>query len=434
MIGKKRIYDPDVFAFRINENDFAEYNPAFTPCNSGNPVFAFNGLATTFKWELSGAKFALNAFYSIKERFIDDESYESNGIDSSIDTLDAKTKYAYNHNEPVEVHTGGTMLSALALNCLIFESYYIHADIRSRYKKEFLWEHSERSDMPRGISELNGFGLFSGYRDAFLNVLIDGTVTQKKTTTEDLRKEKEYGYGLLYKLRFTPPSLKMTITGKEADSSFYSPYTSSIGEDYPESAWFLDAEIKPCSNLKLASGVSSQKKTATSANDSEHPVVKKEAASIEYSSGRLESLKISGRRRERTDEKKEVKEQTLIKTEFAVTDFIKVNLAASCHWLDRNHESKIYECGFLFIPAKGIKIYLTCISAYISGSNTVYTVISPLKDSSTPGFFITRNSALFVFKSEIKIGDIFLSGRYFYQFKRGDTLHTRLEFYASGRF
>jgi hypothetical protein len=434
LIGKKRIYDPDIFAFRINENDSAEFKPAFTPCNTGNPVFAFNGLGNSFRWELNEAKFAFNAFYSIKERFIDDESYESNGIDSTIDTLDTKTKSEYNHTEPVEIHTRGTMLSVLLLNCLLFESYYLHTDICSSYKKEFLWEHNERRDMSKGISELNGYGFFSEYRDAFFNALIDGTLTQKKSITDEFKSKNEYGYGLLYKLRFTPPFLKMTITGKEVNGSFYSPYASSIGEDYPESAWFFDAEIKPYANLRLASKISSQKKTATSPDDNEIPVIKKEIASIEYSLGHLENFEIAVRRRERTDEKKEVKEQILITTDLAITKFFKTSLAASYNWLDRNHESKIHEGGFLIIPAKGIKINLTYISAYISGNNSIYTVTSPLKDSSTPGFYITQNSGVIVFKSEIKIEGIFLSGRYFHQFNKSGTLHTRLEFYASGYF
>ncbi len=48
LIGKKRIYDPDIFSFRITDSKTTEYKSAFTPCNNGNPVFAFNGLGTAF--------------------------------------------------------------------------------------------------------------------------------------------------------------------------------------------------------------------------------------------------------------------------------------------------------------------------------------------------------------------------------------------------
>jgi hypothetical protein len=434
LIGKKRIYDPDIFAFRISENDFAEYKPAFTPCNTGNPVFAFNGLGSSFRWQTQETKFALNTFYSIKERFIDEESYDSNRIDNTMDTLDSKTKHEYNHNEPVEIHTGGAMLSAIMLNCMAFEAYFLNADIRSRYKEEILWENNGTSNGSTGISKLNGFGMFSEYKDYFFNVLIDGAVTQKESITDNDKIKKDYGYGILYKLKFSPPFLKMTITGKEIGDSFYSPYTSSIGDDYPESAWFFDTEIKPYTNIKLITKISSQKKTAPSSADDELPVTKKEIISIAYSNGMLENIEITFKRREKTDEKKEIKKQLYLSTDIVITNFLKINFSSSYHWIDDNHESKIFRGGFQLTPANDIKINLTYIAANISDDNSVYTIISPLKDSSTPGFYITENSSAVVIKSEIKIGKIFLSGRYFYQYNKSKPLHTRLEFYASGNF
>ncbi len=434
LIGKKRTFDPDIFSFRITENESAEHKPVFTPCNTGNPVFAFNGMGGTFSCKSQDIKLAINAFYSIKERFIDDESYDSNRIESTIDTLDAKTKHEYNHTEPVEIHTGGAMLSGLMFNCILFESYYLNADIRSRYKKDILWEHGDEANGSEGISELNGFGFLSEYRDAFFNVLIDGACTQKVSITDKHQRKKERDYAALYRLRFAPPFLKMTITGKEVGKSFYSPYGSSIGEDCPESAWFFDAEIKPYSNLKLAAKASSQKKTAPSSADEEPPLIKKEIISAEYSAGRLENIEIVFKRREKIDEEKEIKKQVNFSTNVAVTEFIKMHLSALYGWIKNGHQSTIYRGGIQLLPAKEVKLNLTYLSASISGNSSIYSIVTPLRDSSTPGFYFRENSSAFVIQSEIKITGIIISGRYFHQFNRNGTLHTRLEFYASGCF
>ncbi len=390
--------------------------------------------AQLFIWQAQKTKFAINAFYSINERFIDENSYDSNKIDSTIDTLDGKTKDEYNHNEPVEIHTGGAMLSAEIFNSILIEAYYLNADIRSRYKEEILWEYNDGLNGSGGISKLNGFGISSQYKDEFLNFLIDGVVTQKESVVDNDKRKIDYGYGLLYKLKFTPPFLKMTIAGKEVDSSFYSPYSSSIGEDYPESAWFFDTEIKPYSNIKLITKMSSEKKTAPSSTDEDIPIIKKEIISIEYSFGWLENLEITAKRRERTDEAKEIKKQLHSSTDIAITNSFKIILSSSYHWSNSNDSSTIFKGGFQVLPTDYIKINFTYLLAYISKDNPIYTIISPLRDSSTPGFYIKEDSNAIVIKSDIKIAEIFLSGRYFYQYNKSKTLHTRLEFYASGYF
>jgi hypothetical protein len=433
LIGQKRIYDPDIFSFRTADST-KPYKSAFTPCSTGNPVFAFNGLGSAFTWQALETKFAFNAFYSIKERYVDEESYDSNKINSTIDTLDGKTKDAYNHNEPVEIHTGGVMLSASIFDCILFEAYYLNADIRSLYKDEIQWEYYEALNESSGISKLNGFGIFSQYKDDYLNILVDGVVTQKESVLDNNKRKKDYGFGVLYKLRFTPPFLKMTLAGKEVDSSFYSPYSSSIGEDYPESAWFFDTEIKPYSNIKLITKVSSEKKNTPSSADEEIPIIQKEIISINYSYNWLEDLEIAVKRREKTDEEKTITKQLHTSTDIAITKVLKINLSSTYHWINNNSSSKIFIAGFKLIITDYFKIYVNYLLANISNENSIYAVISPLRDSSTQGYIIAQDSNAVVIKSDLAIGEIFFSGRYFYQYNKCKPLHTRLEFYASGYF
>ena len=433
LIGRKRIYDPDIFSFNIGNNEGSSKS-VFAPCNTGNPMYAFNGLGCSFYYSAQDIQLALNTFYSVKERFIDEDSYESNTISSTLDTLDTKTGDEYNHNEPVEIHTGGAMLSAGIFDCIVLGTYYLNADIRSRYKEEITWEYTDTADESVGICSMSGFGIFSQYRDDYFSLFVDWAATQKETIQNGEKNKKEYGQGLLYKLNFSSPFLKMAIAGKQVESSFYSPYSSSIGDDYPESAWFFDTEIKPYTNLKLSTRLSSQKRTSVSSMDNTPPVIKKEILSLKYSYGRLEKVELGVKRRERSDEEKDVKEQLHSSACFAPVKQFNINFSSAFHRINKSNSSRIFTAGILLAPTGSIRINFNYVYANIYEGNSIYAVISPMRESSTRGFYMKQDSSAFIIKSEIKAKEIFLSGRYLYLYKGSKTLHQRLEFFASGYF
>ncbi len=434
LLGRKNLYDPDIFSFRINDKITEKYMNPFSPCNTGNPVFAFNGPAFAFGIQIHETKLAFNLFYSIKERFIDSESYDSGKISTTLETIDTKTKDENNLTEPVEIHTGGLMLSCEIIKNILFQIYFLTADIKGFYKEEINWEYNTSYSESTGISGLNGFGLFAQYKDDFLCFLIDGTVTRKEMILNDNINKKEYGYGILYRIAFNPPFLSLSITGKEVQSSFYSPYSSSIGEDYPESAWFFDAGIKPYTNLKLFTKVSSQKRKAPSSKNIELPVTVKENIILSYSYNFIEEFNIAFKRREKTEEHGEENRQLHTTANIAITKIIKTNLSAVYQYKNNANPSNAFSAGFRLLLTKYLKIDAHFITIYISESNPVYIIASPIKDASTLGFFVKQDSNIIVMKSDLKFKEIFLSGRYLRQFYRKKSLHDQLEFYASGYF
>ncbi|MFH0974299.1 MAG: hypothetical protein V1874_00780 [Spirochaetota bacterium] len=433
LAGAKRTYDPDIYSIKISNPETADINKTFTPCNTGNPVFAFNGIAGSSRLKLQDLNLSLNAFYSIKERFIDENSYESNQISGTMDTVDGKIGKAYNQNEPVEIQTYGLMLSAGSSNSILLQTYFLNASIHSRYKEEIVWEYNEESGESNSISNLNGFGLYAQYKDDFLKIILDGAMTQKETLHEDNTRNKDNGFGILYSLRFTPPFVAIEIAGKEMNSSFYSPYGSSIGEDYPESAWFFNTAIKPYSNFILNAKASSEKKKAPSSTDNTMPVIKKETISLAYFFGKLEKLEIALKRTEKTNDETVKNQQVQASTKIAITDAIK-SLLSGTTACRQNNPSKILSAGFELLVAGYMKFYIHYIVASISDNYTSYIVVSPIRDSSTKGFFIKEDSNIVVIKSDIEIKNIFFSCRYLYQFTRSHSLHSRLEFIASGLF
>ena len=434
LLGRKRTYDPDPFAIKLSDTTETKNKSPFTSCNTGSPMFAFNGLAGTFSGQIQEIKLSLNAFYSINERFIDEESYELKKISSTIETIDNKTASKYNHNEPVEIHTSGIMLCSSIFNSITMEAYFLNANIKSKYKEEIQWEYDSGYNESNGISKLNGFGMFAQYKDDFLCIFTEGVLSQKEVIKNDNERKKEYGYGILYGLKFTPPIISISFSGKEVQSTFYSPYSSSIGEDYPESAFFLNTEVKPYDNLRLIAKLSSQKKNAPSSNDSTLPTVIKENLSIAYSYKILEKFAITLKRRERTDDKKEDDKNIQASSDIAVSDAFKIKLSATYKHDNNANPSRIFDTGFQLIPFTNLKIDIHYLVAHISQYNQAYIIVAPIKDSSTQGIFIRQDSEIIVIKSDLKINGIYLSCRFFYQYNDKECLHKRFEFYGSGYF
>jgi hypothetical protein len=433
LLGKKNLYDPDIFSIKVTERISEKNKLPFSPCNSGNPVFAFNGLAFRYDIQIYKKKLAFNLFYSIKERFISQDSYDSGSISSSMDTIDTTAVSGNRHDEPVEVHTGGILLSFDLFKDITVQSYFLSAGIKSRYKDKIAWEYESSYWKSSGTSGVNGFGLFAQYRDDFLCILTDGAMTQTETLINN-KKENINGYAMLYRIAFSPPFLAMAITGKEVQSTFYSPYSSSIGADYPESAWFFDTEIKPYTNLKFQTKISSEKKKSPSSRDAELPAVRKENITLSYHYKILEEFEIIFKRREKTDNSGEERRQIHSTANMALTKTAKINFSAAYQY-DRNiNPSKVFGAGFQLLLTGHLRINAHFITAYISNDNPVYTTASPIRDASTQGFFIRQDSNTVVAKCDFRVREIFLSGRWLYQFDQNNSLYKQLEFFASGYF
>lgn len=429
LLGRKRFYEPDIFADR-------EMKPGnvFSPCNTGNPAYAFSGASGIFRMRIMDIDLTFNLFYSIKERFTDQESYESGEISSMLSTIDTKITNEYNHNEPVQIYTKGGMFSARFLKYVHMQTYFLMTDLRSQYKDEISWDNDETYDESYSVAGLNGFGIFAGYKDDFFSFIADYALTQKEAVYNDNVKMKEYGHGTIFGLEFTPAFLSMSIIWKRAGDMFYSPYSSSVGEDYPETAWFFNARVNIYSNLTLFLGLSSQKRTGPSSADSGLPVTERAKSGILYSYGIIKKFDIRVRRVEKTGDDNTEKLQVKTSSDIGVTKSFRF-LLSLIHQNDScGHNSAIYGAGCVFVPRRFLKIDFHYLNAEISGDNIIYTITSPVRGSATPGFFVRENSNIFIFKAGLKILDCYLSSRYFHQFNNEMSLLRRLEVFAYGYF
>ncbi|MDY6933214.1 MAG: hypothetical protein SVZ03_03210 [Spirochaetota bacterium] len=436
MVGRKRIYDPDVFSPRMN----IASRDVFKPCGSGNPIFAFNGLSASLKEEISEIKLSLNIFYSIKERFIDENSYNVGKTTGSMDAIDYKLTKEYNHNEPIDMHTHGAMLSLSAMDLFFFQVYYLSADLQSVSGGEILWDFDETGDQSYGISSLLGCGFVSEYRDDFISIFFEGSVANREMKNEISEIQENvsdniYGYGYLHGIIFTPPFLVISIIGKDVGPEYYSPYSSSVGEDYPEKGWFFDAELRPFRNLKIGTSISSQKKSSvTSSRYDELPNTQRERIYLHYSYGFFKDLNIILRRIEKKSDDSEKKFQLRESTRLEISKLLKLRLYNTYQSGNNVNSSKLFGVGFEVFLHSYLKTDIHYFKGYISEGNAIYSVVSPIQHSNIRGFFLREDSDLILLKSSLKYKGFFLSSRWFYQFVCKRSIHKRFEFVGSGFF
>jgi len=431
LIGRKRYYNPDLFSSRLS----TVQRHSFIPCNNGNSIFAFNGIASSYREQISEVTLFLNFFYSIKERFFKEDLTNSGEIAYSLDSLDNKLERSYNHNEPVNIHTHGAMLGIKIMDLLLFQIYYIYTDLRSLSRNEVLWDYEETDESGYGTSRLLGSGFFTQYQDDFFSLFIDGSMTSRERTIEDAGKENVFDNGFLFGLEFKYSFLAISFIGKEVGDEYYSPYSSSIGEDYPEKGWFFDVKVRPLYNLKIGAALSSQRRCSVASGVNELPVTRREKLYLYYSYGILEKQDVTIRMMERVDENDherrfQVKESMRI----GIIKSLKIDLSGIYQRGNKVRASYFFDTGFKIDFLTHLSASCHFSRADISKDNNIYKVISPIRNSSIPGFFIRQDSNIIVLKLDYKYEKIFLSSRYLHQFNNNESINEKFEIFGSGYF
>lgn len=371
LIGRKRIYDPDILSTRINVSS----KKPFTPCNSGNPVFAFNGISALFSEEASYIQLSLYSFYSVKQRFIDDDSENSGKLDSSLSSLENRYNQDYNHNEPAALHTHGSMLSLKIIDLFLFQGFYVYTDLRSISDRKIAWEYNKNEAFASGISMFKGGGILTQYEDDYITVSFEGDISKIEKDfdadeTSVNKKKQIFGYGFLYWIRYAHPFLSFAISVKNADPDYYTPFGSSIGEDYPENGWFYKSEIKPFLNLRIGAAISSQKRKAvTGYTYNELPVTQREMIYLKYSHSFLKRLNIKVRRMEKRSGDIEKKMQFTESMKIEITKSIMLKLFNIYQRAYSAKPSNMSGIGFDLSFNSNIKTNINYIKAYISQKN-----------------------------------------------------------------
>jgi hypothetical protein len=431
LIGGKSAYNPDIFSQRGK----IKRDRNFSPCKSGNPTFAFRGIALSYNERVEDVGISVSTFYSLKKRYIDEDSYEEGATSSNLNSIEYRDNRDFKYHEPVEVRTHGSEFALDLMDLFHFQVHYIYTDVWSYNNREIYWDNRKRGDSESGISNLIGIGYGIQYGDDFIRIFFENDITSRSLSDNGNKKVDSSGYGILYGAALRHPIVTISLIVKNTNKDYYTPYESSMGSGYPEEGWFFNGGVKLGREVKLGAATSYEKKTSINSRDVEIPVIRKEEFYMSYSSRPINRCTMTLKR----VEKKEYGdnwERIQLKSgvEIDALDKCSITLSAIYQNGEDIDSSELYTGGIKMAVIPYVRSTLSVGRARISESNNIYAVISPIRYANVRGIFIRRESSLFVMKTDVEFKKISLSVRCLYQFDRGKILQRRLDLFGSGYF
>ncbi|MCU0845759.1 MAG: hypothetical protein MUC76_12635 [Spirochaetes bacterium] len=431
LLGRPQAYTPDLFSWR----SMNEEKNVFSPVKSGNPSYAFNGIAVSYRMKGETVALVLHSFFSIVPRYIAEDGYFSAGTGNSLGTIQASLERDCGHSEPATIRTGGLMLSLAAAGVFLIEPYYVYTDLTTPQGDAIEWDRENNDGVHTGNRNLHGAGVMLRYRDERLSVFLDSALSTTGRSDDERGRSRSTGNGVVCGTRFSHPLLSFSFAIKRTSTEFNAPYQSTIGERYPERGFFLEAEARPVRGLAAGTSFASQKKLVPAPADSELPYTSREKYFIRYSGSRIRSAELSARRYEKTSRGAPLcSQQAAGSLKLRMLEFLDAETSVLGQRSKQGGGGVMAKGGLAMEIVRKSALSVHYARTHVTGGERLYGVISPLANSSIPGMFITRTSDIIAARVIVRGERFSLSGRYLHQWARGETVQKRLEFAASGTF
>ncbi|HSV96713.1 MAG TPA: hypothetical protein VLM75_07245, partial [Spirochaetota bacterium] len=431
LLGRPQAYAPDLFSWR----SMNEERNVFSPVKSGNPSYAFNGIAASYRTRGDSVALGIHSFYSIAPRNISEDGYFSAGTGNSLGTIQTSLERDCGQSEPVTIRTGGLMLSLVAAGLFLIEPYYVYTDLTAPQGGSIEWDREQRDGIYTAIRNVHGAGVMLRYRDERLSLFLDSALSAAGRSDDERGRYRVNGNGVVCGTRFSHPLLSFSFAIKRTSPEFNAPYQSTVGERYPERGCFLEAEARPVRGLAAGTSFAAQKKLVPAVADPELPYTSREKYYIRYSGSRIRSAELSARRYEKTSRGAALcSQQAAGSVKVRLLEFLDSETSVLGQRSEQGGRAIMAKGGLVIELARRSALSLHYARAHISGGERLYGVISPLANSSIPGMFITTTSDIIAAKVTVRGERFNLAGRYLHQWARGETAQRRLEFAASGTF
>ncbi len=421
LLGKRSAWQPDLFSRRgsIHEGD------TFIPCNSGNPYFAFNGVAFEFGIEGDDISFSLRAFYSLRERHATQEEYESRGTAASGTSMENRDRRDRLYIEPVHIHTPGALLAANLFGLLTVQAYGLGNGVFTPRGDSF--------SVAGGAERFAGGGFTAEYRDDFIALFFERVTAQTRFYNDDGSSASNGGSAYLGGMGLMSSCVRLSLIWKDADQHYYSPYGASVGE-YTGTGLFLDGTLTPRSFLKIGVSASSERKTATGPRDHERPMAKRECAFVDISHRWLELCRFEAAVSSRSGNDPGARRRW--RQRLAVRPWKFLSLSFTGTYLKRSG-SAASRTGTAAVSAhyrRTSSLSLSITRAFIAEGNPAYESLLPLRNSRIPGSFIRESGFILAGKMTLAMGGVYFSARAARHLTQAECENTVAELFASGTF
>ncbi len=430
IMGKQCPYDPDVFS---RKGAIADASP-FSAAQSGNPHYAFHGIAAGLHYQSDFLSLAAYAFYSATRRYISQKSIDEGHAAAGLSTIEGKSVRSYPDIEPVEHRTSGALFTASCARLFSLQAYGLNTSLASADGERILYSY-RHEDGGVGVSDYRGGGVHLAYRDENILLFLERDYTASRFLTGDSGAREVTGAGALAGVKINLPILRLSATGRETDSGFFSPYSATIGEEFTAKGIYLDLGFTPYRNLLFSASSSAERREDPGSRSGDISVLKRQALSVKYELMRLGEFDLAARFYQRdSGEEIDEKRQARSHARVDIAHWLSLDLSGTAQESSGRPPSKIATLG---ISAKIFRCFTENVSitrARIGEGNPVYARILPMKNSNIPGTFIRKDAVVGAWRSSFALNGIFISWRVVHQrFSRSES-NTTMELFGSGQF
>ncbi|MCX7679826.1 MAG: hypothetical protein N2316_11510 [Spirochaetes bacterium] len=419
LVGKRRPFQRDVFK---RQGEIFSGEP-FIPSLSGNPYFAFHGCGMNASHSLGDFHLKLSAFHSIKERYINQQEYESRSTSSSVFSLDSYDEREKNRIEPISMHTTGIITQLCFLKLISFDVYGIYNSAQTPF--------GEAITLRYGIHSFKGIGCMAEYHDEFITIFSEIAKADTQFRSSDDVEINQQGFATISGILFRGAYLRASLIYKNAEKNFFSPYCATIGE-YIGPGIFADVRYNLLSKLILGASVSSEKKSSTY-TEKEIPSLHKEHIFLKYSSGLIHEMRAEFARIKRTSENEERYRYKGI-CSIGSNNFFLLSISGTTQQHSHSNNSYSFSAIATFFIEKSFKAHAMCARAWVGENNSLYEYFLPLKNSNIPGIFIRESGNIYALKAIFIRWGIYLSCRMVLEIPHVGNRNTIFEAFGSAQY
>lgn len=420
LLGKRSPFQADGFS----QNGEIFSGDSIIPASSGNPYFAFNGAGIMYLLSLSDFSIRSLAFYSLKERYISQDEYESKSTLSSVWSLENYDERTHCRIEPVYMHTAGANVSLALYRLFFIDAYGIRSEARSPLDEDIV--------LRDGVHHFNGFGCTAQYRDEFLSIFSEIASSRTTYKNNDGSEAATSGSASLSGIALRSAYFIASCAYKTAEAEYFSPYMATIGE-YIGPGLFIDMRVMPLEKLIMGARTSSERKSAPSSTDKDIPSITKERLFCEYSSGWLHALRAEYARSYRSiDDTNRNRYRGTIS--FGNPSWVLLSTSGTYQTHNAFDASHCTTASLSLFFSRIISAHASWTRAHVASGNPLYEYLLPMKNTSIPGTFLRQSEDVYAVKFVFSRWGIYFSCRGIIELPDDGTRTTLFEAFASGQY
>jgi len=240
LIGKGNSFNPDPFSSRPVTRGVR----VFTPCFSGNPLYAFRGMGVSLRCPAHNEKVSINTFHSVQERYTTSSMLEDNATTQSHSSLLSRTRPDGKYTQPVTIRTTGASLSLRPGSCMLLQGNYYTARITHDKNRRMSWQLEENDHGSSAIRLLRGAGYYACYHDGMVTAFIEQCWSFNRVVENHVLRQQRSS-GLVTGMRYRGSMLSMGAVYKKTAISYAAPLGNALGSHNPEEVYTLECAIKP---------------------------------------------------------------------------------------------------------------------------------------------------------------------------------------------